>query len=77
MAQAHASEHRNPDIYYVPPQSKWPIWASLALFTTMVGAGAWLNDAGWGKPVFFLGVAFLAAIIFKCCLLYTSPSPRD
>ncbi len=65
MAQAHASEYRNPDIYYVPPQSKWPFWASLALFTTMVGAGAWLNDAGWGKPVFFLGVAFLAAIIFK------------
>ena len=40
MAQAHASEHRNPDIYYVPPQSKWPFWASLALFTTMVGWGS-------------------------------------
>ena len=65
MAQAHASEHRNPDIYYVPPQSRWPIWASVALFITMVGAGAWLNQAGWGKPVFFLGAAFLSAIIFK------------
>ena len=65
MAQAHASEHQNPDAYYVPAQSRWPIWASVALFITMLGFGSWLNGTSWGKAVFLLGVAFLAAIIFK------------
>ena len=65
MAQAHASEHRNPNVYYVPAQSRWPIWASVALFITMVGFATWLNEVSWGKTVFLLGVAFLSAIIFK------------
>ena len=65
MAQAHASEHRNPAVYYVPTQSRWPIWASVALFITMVGFASWLNETSWGKTVFLLGIAFLAAIIFK------------
>lgn len=65
MAQAHASEHRNPDVYYVPTHSRWPIWASVALFITMVGFASWLNEASWGKAVFLLGIAFLSAIIFK------------
>jgi cytochrome c oxidase subunit 3 len=37
----------------------------VALFTTMVGLANWLNDTSWGKTVFFLGLAFLAAILFK------------
>ncbi len=65
MAQAHASEHRNPDTYYVPPQSRWPIWASVALFIAMIGFATMLNEVRWGKTVFLLGLAFLAAIIFK------------
>ena len=65
MAQAQASEHRNPNVYYVPAKSRWPIWASVALFITMVGFGSWLNEVSWGKTVFLLGVAFLAVIIFK------------
>ena len=65
MAQAHASEHRNPAVYYVPTHSRWPIWASVALFVTMVGFASWLNEIRWGKTVFLLGIAFLAAIIFK------------
>ncbi|MDO5609849.1 MAG: cytochrome c oxidase subunit 3 [Pseudomonadota bacterium] len=65
MAEANASEHRDPDVYYVPAKSPWPIWASVALFITMVGFASWLNEAAWGKTVFLLGVAFLSAIIFK------------
>ena len=65
MAQAHASEARNPNVYYVPAQSRWPIWASVALFMTMVGFASWLNEVSWGKTVFLLGAAFLSVIIFK------------
>ncbi len=65
MAQAHAQEQHDTNLYYVPPGSRWPVIASVALFTTMVGFASWLNEASWGRPVFFLGIAFLAAILFK------------
>jgi cytochrome c oxidase subunit 3 len=65
MAEAHATEHHDSNVYYVPHGSRWPVIASVALFTTMLGFASWLNDANWGKTVFFLGIAFLAAILFK------------
>ena len=39
MAQAHASEHPNPDAYYVPVQSRWPIWASRLNVPALVSSG--------------------------------------
>ena len=63
MAHAHDTPH--PDRYYVPHGSRWPVIASVALFTTMLGFGTWVNDIGWGKYVFFAGLAFLAIVIFK------------
>jgi len=67
MAQAHSSDAHAPDanVYYVPHGSRWPVIASVALFTTMVGFASWLNEASWGRPLFFAGLAFLAAILFK------------
>ncbi|HST43863.1 MAG TPA: cytochrome c oxidase subunit 3 [Luteimonas sp.] len=64
MAQAHAG---TPDknIYFVPAGSRWPVFASVALFITMVGAASWLNEASWGRPVFLVGMASLLAILFK------------
>ena len=64
MAQAHDSHH-DANVYYVPHGSRWPVVASVALFTTMLGFANWLNEHPWGKPTFFLGIAFLAAILFK------------
>jgi cytochrome c oxidase subunit 3 len=64
MAQAHA-EHHDANIYYVPHGSRWPVFASVALFTAMFGLASWLNEASWGKVVFFAGLAGLAAILFK------------
>jgi cytochrome c oxidase subunit 3 len=64
MAQAHA-EHHDANIYYVPHGSRWPVFASVALFTAMFGLASWLNEASWGKAVFFAGLAGLAAILFK------------
>ena len=65
MAQTHASDSHDPSAYYVPAKSPWPIWASVALFTTMVGFASMLNEASWGRTVFLLGLVFLAVIIFK------------
>ena len=69
MANAHAENttHHGSDnnVYYVPHGSRWPVFASVALFVTMVGFASWLNEASWGKTVFFVGLAGLLAILFK------------
>jgi len=59
MTQAHADSNR----YYVPHGSPWPILGSVALFSLMFGAAAYLND--WAGAWSFLpGVVLLAAMFF-------------
>ena len=65
MAQAHAADHHDTNAYYVPHGSRWPVFASVFLFTTMLGFGSWLNGTAWGKPAFFVGLLGLMAILFK------------
>ena len=66
MAHAPATTgSHDQDIYFVPHGSKWPVIASVALFTTMVGFACWLNDVSWGRTVFFIGLASLLAVLFK------------
>ena len=69
MANAHADTHHDDshgqDVYFVPHGSKWPVYASVALFITMVGFASWLNEVSWGKTAFFVGLAGLLAILFK------------
>ena len=64
MANVHA-EQPDTDAYYVPHGSRWPVFASVALFITMVGFATWLNEVSWGKTTFFVGLAGLLAILFK------------
>ncbi len=45
--------------YYIPEPSRWPVVGSMALFTTFVGAGLFLN--GVTPVVLYLG---LAAVIY-------------
>jgi cytochrome c oxidase subunit 3 len=63
MAQAHAPHDAN--AYFVPHGSRWPVFASVALFIAMFGLASWLNEVSWGKATFFIGLAGLAAILFK------------
>ncbi len=65
MAQAHTHDQHDSNVYYVPHGSRWPVIASVALFITMLGFASWLNEAHWGRPVFFVGLVFLALILFK------------
>ena len=64
MAHAKPAPH-DPDVYFVPHDSKWPLFASVALFLTMLGLASWFNEASWGRPMFFVGAAVLALILFK------------
>ena len=56
--------HPQTDRYFVPAQSKAPIFASISLFTLMLGGASWLNGFGPGKWLFFSGVAMMIATLF-------------
>jgi cytochrome c oxidase subunit 3 len=64
MAQTHAHPS-DPNVYFVPHGSRWPVYASVALFVAMLGFATWLNDVSWGKATFLVGVAGLSFILFK------------
>lgn len=61
MAQAHTPDA---NIYFVPHSSRWPFLGSIALFTIMVGIASWFNEVSWGRPVFFIGIALMIAVLF-------------
>ena len=58
MANAHA-EHA--DKYYVPHESVWPIFGSVALFVMMIGLCGWLNE-WYGPVVFAIGIFMVLAL---------------
>src|SRR5690606_39281838 len=58
MAQTQA-DPRDPNVYFVPHDSKWPVFASVALFILFFGLASWFNEVSWGRPMFFVGCAGL------------------
>jgi cytochrome c oxidase subunit III len=60
MANTHAPDSK---AYYIPHDSNWPITGSVALFTLMLGAIAYLNEwsSGW---TFLPGAALLVYMFF-------------
>ncbi|MGQ9424843.1 cytochrome c oxidase subunit 3 [Gilvimarinus sp. F26214L] len=50
--------------YYVPEQSKLPLFASLGLFLIVFGAAGWIRGTGSGMTVFFLGALVFAAVLW-------------
>ena len=59
MSHSHAPADSSK--YYLPHGTPWPIIGSVALFTTMLGVAAWLND-WFGPEVFALGLGLLAVM---------------
>lgn len=50
--------------YYVPEQSKLPIWASFSLFLTVFGAANWINGNSYGMWIFFAGGLMFASVLW-------------
>ena len=50
--------------YYVPEQSKLPIFASLGLFLTVFGAANWINGVDTGPTIFFCGALLFAYVLW-------------
>jgi cytochrome c oxidase subunit III len=59
MSESHAPADSSK--YYLPHGTPWPIIGSVALFSTMLGVVAWLND-WFGPELFALGLALLAVM---------------
>lgn len=51
--------------YYVPEQSRLPIWASFGLFLTVFGAANWINGNSNGPWIFFAGGLTFAAVLWN------------
>lgn len=51
--------------YYVPEQSKLPLWASFGLFLTVFGAANWLNDSSSGPYLFMAGGLIFAVVLWN------------
>lgn len=63
-----ASEHGQAT-YYVPEQSKYPLFASIGVATMLVGVATWLNDLRAGSAaaspaILIVGFLVLSAVLF-------------
>jgi len=56
--------HADPNVYYVPHGTKWPIVGSFGLLFTLGGAALWLNEHPIGKMTMLLGVAIILFMVF-------------
>lgn len=61
-SQDEGLEYEN---YYVPEQSKLPIFASIGLFLTVFGAGKWLNGDSSGPMFFYCGALLFAFVLWN------------
>ncbi|MEO8408484.1 MAG: cytochrome c oxidase subunit 3, partial [Oxalobacteraceae bacterium] len=65
MSSQHAKAQSGAPYYFVPGPSRWPVFASVALLITMVGASAWVNDLRWGSYVNIAGILMLIAVLYR------------
>src|SRR3546814_17378948 len=65
MAQAQAA--RDSNAYFVPHHSRWPLFASVALFVTMYGLASWFTEDSYGKAMFFVGIAWMIVLLVTWC----------
>ncbi|HUF73705.1 MAG TPA: cytochrome c oxidase subunit 3 [Gammaproteobacteria bacterium] len=54
----------NPDRYYVPHGTRWPILGSIGLFLIVVGAALAMNQSGGGLVVALAGTIVLVIMLF-------------
>jgi cytochrome c oxidase subunit 3 len=51
--------------YFIPSPSRFPAQASLGLFFVILGAGQWINGAGWGAYSLMLGMAIWLFTLYQ------------
>ena len=51
--------------YFIPPPSRHPVLMAFGLFLVILGAGQWVNGAGWGAYVLLAGMAVWLTVMFQ------------
>ena len=59
-----ATPHGITPYYFVPSPSGFPAMAALGLFFVILGAGQWVNGAGWGAYSLMLGLVVWLGTLF-------------
>ena len=59
-----ATPHGITPYYFVPSPSRHPAMAALGLFFVILGAGQWINGAGWGMYSLILGMLIWLSTLF-------------
>ena len=57
--------HGHTPYYYVPAESRHPVMAAIGLFFMILGAGMWVNGAGWAPYAFFFGMAWWLFVLYQ------------
>ena len=51
--------------YFVPSPSRFPVQSAFGLLLMIVGTSAWFNDYGWGRWLFFVGLAGWLVVLYQ------------
>jgi len=57
--------HHDASTYYVPEQSKLPLFTALAMFLTVFGLGSWFNGVDSGPLIFAAGFLLMAGVMYS------------
>jgi cytochrome c oxidase subunit III len=60
-----AATHGGTPYYFVPGPSRHPVMAAIGLFFFILGAGQWVNGAGWGAYSLALGLVWWLVVLFQ------------
>ena len=60
-----ATTHGATPYYFVPGPSRHPVMAAVGLFFVILGAGQWINGAGWGAYSLAFGLVFWSIVLFQ------------
>jgi len=60
-----SAAHGATPYYFVPGPSRHPAMAALGLFFVILGAGQWVNGAGWGAYSLAFGLVFWLTVLYQ------------
>ena len=60
-----SASHGTTPYYYVPHSSSHPVMAAIGLFFVILGAGQWINGAGWGAWSLAFGLIWWLAVLYR------------
>jgi cytochrome c oxidase subunit III len=60
-----SASHGTTPYYYVPHSSSHPVMAAIGLFFVILGAGQWINGAGWGAISLAIGLVWWLFTLYR------------